>query len=128
MNKSELKQLIKEELAKVLNEIENEFNNLNDLKSAIDRLPEEIGELEIQSDLSSFQPSYTKIRTDEVDSREKAKAILSTTLALDGGDEINTFHIKSYGGENGPRYIQLSSDRSRKFDTDMSDGYMGKLD
>ena len=53
MNKSELKQLIKEEIQKVLNE--NEFNTLNDIKLAIDKLPDGIGELEIQSDLSSFQ-------------------------------------------------------------------------
>jgi hypothetical protein len=111
-----------------LNEDKGSFSTLEDLESAIDNLSDKIGEVDVQNDLSYFQPGRIKIKTNKEGWKDKVKDILNQTLALDGGDEINVFRLWNYGNDNEGHYIQLRSNKSKKFDDDMSSGKYGKLD
>jgi hypothetical protein len=128
MKKSDLKQLIKEEISKILNEDKGSFSTLEDLKSAIDNLSNKIGRIDVQNSLYYFQPGHIRIKTNKEGWKDKVKDILDQTLALDGGDEINVFRLWNYGDDNGKHYIQLRSDKSKKFADDMGSGKHGKLD
>ena len=109
------------------------FASLDQLKAAIDRIPDTVDSLKVQSSLSYFSPASIKITPGTPGWRDKAKRILDTTLAMDGGDEINVFKLNShFGWRKDPAddslYIQLISDKSKRFADDMGSGKYGKLD
>ena len=65
MKKSDLKQLIKEEISKILNEDKGSFSTLEDIKSAIDNLSNKIGRIDVQNSLHYFQPGRIRIKTNK---------------------------------------------------------------
>ena len=128
MKKSELKSIIKEEISKILNESEVEFDTVEELMRAINNLPDSIGRLDVQDSLDLFSPSMTRVSTNSPDWRITVKGILNSTLSTDLDNETNTFKLKHYGDPEQEHYVQLASDKSKKFDADMGSGRHGKLD
>lgn len=142
MNKSELKQIIREELENMMSSRGTEkyikapsegFSTLDKLKAAIDQLPDTLDSLKVPEELSYFSPRSIELTPGTPGWREEAKNILDNTLAMDGGDEINVFKLKSYFGwredpSKDSLYIDLVSDKSQQFADDMGSGKYGKLD
>jgi hypothetical protein len=139
MKKSQLKQIIKEEIKNILTEESSKnwtggSSSLEDFITIIKNLPEDIKSIEIPINPSIFNPKV-KTFNSPIDP-EKKKEIIDITKYLTGefkkkNDPIYSYSLNSYYGnkispEQDDLYIKIDTKQSDEFGDSMSKG--GGLD
>jgi len=132
MNKSDLKQLIREEIEKASNERFSlkAFKTESELLDAINALPNDIDEVDVPTKLGNWD-MMKKIDPEEDQNWKGTVKSMLDDLKVDEEEwnEINQFKLRTWTGNvNRGVYIQLSSDATERFAADMGSGKYGKLD
>ncbi len=132
MNKSDLKQLIREEIEKASNERFSlkAFKTESELLDAINALPNDIDEVGVPTKLGNWDMMKKIDPEEDQNWKETVKSMLDD-LKVDEEEwnEINQFKLCTWTGNvNRGVYIQLSSDATERFAADMGYGKYGKLD
>jgi hypothetical protein len=132
MNKSDLKQLIREEIEKASNERFSlkAFKTESELLDAINALPNDIDEVGVPTKLGNWD-MMKKIDPEEDQNWKGTVKSMLDDLKVDEEEwnEINQFKLRTWTGNvNRGVYIQLSSDATERFAADMGSGKYGKLD
>ena len=132
MNKSVLKQLIREEIEKASNERFSlkAFKTESELLDAINALPNDIDEVGVPTKLGNWD-MMKKIDPEEDQNWKGTVKSMLDDLKVDEEEwnEINQFKLRTWTGNvNRGVYIQLSSDATERFAADMGSGKYGKLD
>jgi hypothetical protein len=108
-----------------------ECDTLEELITAINRLPDTIDYIKVQRSLQHFQPPSTVLKWSK-NLGEKSKEIINKALEEeDFWGKVNKFYLNSYYGEgkkDHPYYVNLDSDKSRDFGNKMRNGKFGSLD
>lgn len=134
MKKSELQQIIREEVRKVLNESQTySVNNvkLPELETAIHALPDTIKSLSVPIEVKLDYPKSKKIVTSSPDWKTEAITLVKNAIRASKIDKGPfTFDLRSYTRETptSEYYIQIESPSSKKFSQAMSSGKYGPLD
>jgi len=132
MNKSDLKQLIREEIEKASNERFSlkAFKTESELLDAINALPNDIDAVGVPTKLGNWD-MMKKIDPEEDQNWKGTVKSMLDDLKVDEEEwnEINQFKLRTWTGNvNRGVYIQLSSDATERFAADMGSGKYGKLD
>ena len=132
MTKSDIKQLIREEIEKASNEVftRKVFKTENELLDAINALPNDgVEEVGVPTKLGNWA-MVEKIDTKEDQNwKETVKSMLNDLKIDEDWNEINQFKLSTYTGNiDRGVYIQLSSDATERFAANMGSGKYGKLD
>tara|TARA_Y100000385_G_scaffold176840_1_gene182798 strand:- start:1972 stop:2370 length:399 start_codon:yes stop_codon:yes gene_type:complete len=132
MNKSDLKQLIREEIEKASNERFSlkAFKTESELLDAINALPNDIDEVGVPTKLGNWDMMKKIDPEEDQNWKETVKSMLDD-LKVDEEkwNEINQFKLRTWTGNvNRGVYIQLSSDATERFAADMGSGKYGRLD
>ena len=132
MNKSDLKQLIREEIEKASNERFSlkAFKTESELLDAVNALPNDIDEVGVPTKLGNWDMMKKIDPEEDQNWKETVKSMLDD-LKVDeeGWNEINQFKLRTWTGNvNRGVYIQLSSDATERFAADMGSGKYGRLD
>lgn len=132
MNKSDLKQLIREEIEKASNERFSlkAFKTESELLDAINALPNDIDEVGVPTKLGNWDMMKKIDPEEDQNWKETVKSMLDD-LKVDEEEwnEINQFKLRTWTGNvNRGVYIQLSSDATERFAADMGSGKYGRLD
>ena len=106
-----------------------EFTNVEDLKAAVDALPDEIEFISYPTELGPFDGSVRLKPKDDSNWKETVKSMLDNLSMDEDWDSYDSFKLKTYNG-NPLRgvYIQIHSDKTRGFAAYMGSGGGGKLD
>tara|TARA_R100000951_G_C2646672_1_gene182806 strand:- start:958 stop:1356 length:399 start_codon:yes stop_codon:yes gene_type:complete len=132
MNKSDLKQLIREEIEKASNERFSlkAFKTESELLDAVNALPNDIDEVGVPTKLGNWDMMKKIDPEEDQNWKETVKSMLDD-LKVDEEkwNEINQFKLRTWTGNvNRGVYIQLSSDATERFAADMGSGKYGRLD
>ncbi|MHA2084715.1 MAG: hypothetical protein ACXABD_13240 [Candidatus Thorarchaeota archaeon] len=108
-----------------------EVSSIEELFKAIDRLPDTIESVNVQTSLAYFCPSQEVVTPDVEDWKGTIKGLVKSTLDCEKGNKVDEIRLRSYygsGKDTDPYYIVYSSEGFRKFANDMQAGRHGKLD
>jgi hypothetical protein len=132
MKKSELRQIIKEEISKILVENETKNASLSQLTQALNKLPNSIKYLKVPTEVNlSNSKDITLYPSKDVNFRKTAIKYIKDAIAKSKQDKGPfTFELKSYTKptDTSAYYIQIESDASKQFASAMSKGQLGSLD
>lgn len=134
MKKSELKQIIREEIQKIINE--SEIPTVTDVKlpeliKAIQALPDTIKSLSVPIEVKIDNPRSKSLSPKTATWKEDAIKLIKNairTSAVDRGPF--TFNLRSFtqSTPTASYYIQIESPSSKKFAKSMASGKYGSLD
>lgn len=134
MKKSELKQIIREEIQKIINE--SEIPTVTDVKlpeliKAIQALPDTIKSLSVPIEVKMDHPKSKSLSPKTATWKEDAIKLIKNAIRTSTTDKGPfTFSIRSYT-RNTPTadyYIEIESPSTKKFAKSMSSGKYGPLD
>ena len=152
MKKSELRQIIREEISRVLNEqvkmatsiingktitsnIAGETGDLKEFEKLIMNIPDTVKSVEVQSDTSVFNPSSKEFKDlNDAKRRQIINIVRDITSQYEAkGETVEVYELKSYYGvkpteANDPFYIQYYTKKSIDFADRMGKGDYGSLD
>jgi|31_taG_2_1085359.scaffolds.fasta_scaffold01175_10 hypothetical protein len=106
-------------------------SSIDELFEAIDRLPDSIQSVKVQTSLALFCPAQEVITPDVDDWKGVIKGLVKSTLDCEKGKQVDEIRLRSYfgkGKDTDPYYIMYSSESFRKFAEDMASGKHGALD
>ncbi len=108
-----------------------ECDTLEELLTAVSRLPNTIKSISVQSSLEVFQPSSVELKWSK-DLKSLVQIIIEEAILEEHQHSvIDKFYLRSYfgpGTKTDMYYIALFTDRSKKFGEQMADGLHGSLD
>lgn len=152
MKKSELRQIIKEEISRIISEqtkmatsiingetftskIAGETSNLKEFEKLIMNIPDTVKYVNVQSGISPFNPSKERFEKLNNSIRKQIINIVRdvTEQYEAKGDLIETYELNSYFGvspteANNPFYIQYRTKKNQEFADRMRSGAQGSLD
>ena len=115
-----------------INPYEGKTKDLKEFLSFIDRLPDTIEELKIQTELQLFNPAQTKIIPQS--NKNWKKRVKDIVVSMIGEGDILSYSLNSYFGttnkdyDKHPYYISYELPGSKEFAEKMRRGDYGPLD
>jgi len=152
MKKSQLRQIIREEISRVLNEqvkmatsiingktitsnIAGETGDLKEFEKLIMNIPDTVKSVKVQSDTSVFNPSSKEFKDlNDAKRSEIIDIVRDVTSQYEAkGETIEAYELRGYFGVrstevNDPFYIQYRTKKSQDFADRMGRGEYGSLD
>lgn len=152
MKRSELRQIIREIISRVLNEqvkmatsiingktitsnIAGETGDLKEFEKLIMNIPDTVKSVKVQSDTAVFNPSSKEFKDlNDAKRRQIINIVRDITSQYEAkGETVEAYELQSYYSvkpteANDPFYIQYRTKKSRDFADRMSRGAHGSLD